>query len=268
MSFLNYFLNPTFLFLAILVLLFSLLFTYFESKIRSQNHTIESMVSLVSTVVEDIEGVKNGLNYLANNHNNNSISKPIFDTLNNQNNKLITVSDDEEDNDDDDDDSTDMDDEDNDDEDDEEDDDDEDEDDEDDEEDEDNDVEDNDADEEESLVIDYENHEMNHIKLLKIDNVDEIKMEDEIPSEEMTNLEDTMNEIEFESSKEEPLDNNIYNDLNELKSININLEETVDSQDYKKLPLQKLRSLVYEKGLVTDSSKLKKNELLKLLGID
>ena len=37
------------------------------------------------------------------------------------------------------------------------------------------------------------------------------------------------------------------------------------SIDYKKLPLQKLRSIVSKKKLVDDSSKMKKNELLQLL---
>ena len=38
--------------------------------------------------------------------------------------------------------------------------------------------------------------------------------------------------------------------------------------DYKKFTLSKLRSTVVEKGLVIDSSKLKKNDLLKLLGAE
>jgi hypothetical protein len=54
----------------------------------------------------------------------------------------------------------------------------------------------------------------------------------------------------------------------ELKTININLEEQLDSQEYKKFTLNKLRSIVAEKGLSTDSNKLKKNELLKLLGVE
>jgi hypothetical protein len=52
----------------------------------------------------------------------------------------------------------------------------------------------------------------------------------------------------------------------DLKTISIHLEETQhDSLDYKKLPLPKLRNIVAEKGLTSDASKLKKNELLKLL---
>lgn len=60
-------------------------------------------------------------------------------------------------------------------------------------------------------------------------------------------------------------------DIN-FKTINIsNLEEDINSNkniDYKKMNIQKLKSIVQEKGLITDSSKLKKQELLKLLGCD
>jgi len=60
-------------------------------------------------------------------------------------------------------------------------------------------------------------------------------------------------------------------DIN-FKTINIsNLEEDVNSNkniDYKKMNIQKLKSIVQEKGLINDSSKLKKQELLKLLGCD
>jgi hypothetical protein len=52
----------------------------------------------------------------------------------------------------------------------------------------------------------------------------------------------------------------------DFKSINVNLEEpSKESIDYKKLPLPKLRSIVSEKGLATDTSKMKKQELFKLL---
>ena len=58
--------NPTVLmFLGILVLVVALLVVYFESKMRDQNHKIASMLSLVSTLAEDMNGVKMGLNQLA-----------------------------------------------------------------------------------------------------------------------------------------------------------------------------------------------------------
>jgi len=44
-----------------------------------------------------------------------------------------------------------------------------------------------------------------------------------------------------------------------------NLEEDTRTIDYKKMTITKLKSIAQEKGLINDSSKLKKNELLKLL---
>ena len=60
----------------------------------------------------------------------------------------------------------------------------------------------------------------------------------------------------------------------DLKTISINLgeENTVNEGvvDYKKLQLPKLRSVVVEKGLAsnTDVARLKKTELFKLLGVE
>ena len=48
--------------------------------------------------------------------------------------------------------------------------------------------------------------------------------------------------------------------LEEIEDIHSN------KNDYKKLSLNKLRETVVSKGLIPDASKLKKNELLKLLG--
>jgi hypothetical protein len=57
--------------------------------------------------------------------------------------------------------------------------------------------------------------------------------------------------------------------MNNLKTINIHLEENKsDVTDYKKLSIQKLRSIVTEKGLAGDTSKLKKHDLFKLLGVE
>ena len=51
--------------------------------------------------------------------------------------------------------------------------------------------------------------------------------------------------------------------------ITINLENDEVSKgkiDYKKMSLNKLRDVVTKKGLVVDASKLKKNDILKMLG--
>jgi hypothetical protein len=51
----------------------------------------------------------------------------------------------------------------------------------------------------------------------------------------------------------------------ELKTIDITNLDDLPTVDYKKLSVPKLKILVGEKGLVADCSKMKKNDLLKLL---
>ena len=58
--------NPTFLmFLGILVLVVALLVVYFESKFREQNHKISSMLSLVSSLAEELNGTKMVIQHLS-----------------------------------------------------------------------------------------------------------------------------------------------------------------------------------------------------------
>jgi hypothetical protein len=56
----------------------------------------------------------------------------------------------------------------------------------------------------------------------------------------------------------------------ELKNISItdlgDIEDFHSSKEYKKMSLNKLREVAVNKGVVSDASKLKKNEILKLLG--
>ena len=52
-------------------------------------------------------------------------------------------------------------------------------------------------------------------------------------------------------------------DLDVVDPSKINLTK---SDNYKKMSLNKLREVAVEKGLVADASKLKKNDILKLLG--
>jgi hypothetical protein len=255
--------NPTFfMFLGILLLVVALLVVYFENKMRDQNHKIASMLSLVSTLAEDMNGVKFGLNHLARNTFQGAL-EPL-DPLNtafisSDENKLITVSDDENDSDEEsvatfeiNDESEGEDEEDN-------------------------------EDEESSDRDDLSSH--NDVKVLKL-NISKEADEDEDYEEnenlddleeldDQEDLDDNLSErsnletSELVDDRSELLEN--LEDLNEgpisasdLKTININLEES--QLDYKKLPLPKLRSIVAEKGLSADASKLKKNEILKLLG--
>jgi hypothetical protein len=228
---------------------------------RDQNHKIASMFSIVSTLAEDMHGVKMGLNHLAMTRANApNLEKPkSVPFIQKNDSKLITVSDNEDDS----------------------------------EEESDSDLEESDNEEDSDLESDLESdNESFHddIKVLKL-NANEEDLEDLEDVEDLEDLEDVEDvedelyetqSVSSETSKlispfvEETLplkyDNidseepnvNIY--ASDLKTININLEESnFDSIDFKKLSLQKLRSLVVEKGLLEDASKSKKNELLKLL---
>lgn len=81
-------------------------------------------------------------------------------------------------------------------------------------------------------------------------------------------------EIQNDTTINDVFMNNTTDNYINLKSINLNslenkLENTnyidYDTNEYKKMNISKLRELVQTKGLVEDASKLKKNELLKLL---
>ena len=52
-----------------------------------------------------------------------------------------------------------------------------------------------------------------------------------------------------------------------LKNIDvIDIGEVDSKSDYKKMSINKLREVVVSKGLIADASKLKKQDILKLLG--
>lgn len=100
--------TPTFLmFLGILLLVVALVVVYFESKMRDQNHKIASMLSLVSTLAEDMNNVKLGLNHVAMSRGGSQQQdvRPLEHQIQNNtivksSSHLITVSDDEDDTDD------------------------------------------------------------------------------------------------------------------------------------------------------------------------
>ena len=255
--------NPTFLiFLGILVLVVALLVVYFETKFREQNHKISSMLSLVSSLAEEVNGTKMVIHQLSMNQGPRfyqqqqqeqpSLEKKIIQTDN-----LITVSDDEDSDSDDDSDSdagseNSF--------------------------DEIESTQDSDSDDDDVSVIEIGDHN-NDVKILKLNissQSDDISQSDD--NFDVDNLDelDELDELDDSSDTESIKENNNLNETKnniksiDLKSINITLEETKTEQplDYKKLSLPKLRSVVSEKGLTPDSSKLKKNELFKLLGVE
>ena len=259
--------SPTFLiFLGILILVACLLVVYFENKAREQNHRIASMLSLVSTLAEDVNGIKFGLNHLAVNYIGGG--QPLEQNIENNNflnqENLIPVSDDEEDNDDDDDDFEDD--------------------------------ESNTTDDENSVLLLDDNDSDNNLKLIENElecesdsdseygdksevKVLKINISNDLKNEDIDNLEletsNDLNEISDDLDEDEILgdEQQITEtpnfDISNLKTINIHLEESKnDATDYKKLSIQKLRSIVAEKGLAGDTSKLKKHDLFKLLGVE
>ena len=275
--------NPTFfMFLGILLLAIAIVVVYFESKSREQNHKIASMLSIVSTLAEDMDGVKMRVHHLSTNQDGGNNLQPFSQHVNssleetgaylfqNNNDNLINVSDDESDDDESDDGESDD--------------------------DESDDDESDDGATDDGETDGEDNHA--NIKILKVDDINDIDCE-EIDSEEIDSEEIDSEEIDCEEIDSEEID--ILEELNEmedpegdssnnksvlellstpnddsnvnilatdLKTININLEEPLtDSQDYKKFAIPKLRSLVAEKNLSSSSdvSKLKKWELIKLL---
>jgi len=265
--------NPSFfMFLGILVLVAALLVVYFESKMREQNHKMASMLSLITCIAEEMNDIKSqprvGGSYpiqpFNSNFNPNSNSNLETSNINNTHiitTDLIQVSDDSDS-------------------------------------DSDSNSEDNDSEsgsdsdsENDSVKEVIEIGEQSDIKVLKLNissmnNIDENNNVDDL--DDLNNLDDLddlniLDEDHFSDDSASVDSNEEKNDIEEqkneeinildlnLKSINIsNLEEVKNpnSIDYKKFTLNKLRSTVVEKGLVDDSSKLKKNELLKLLGAE
>lgn len=130
--------------------------------------------------------------------------------------------------------------------------------------------------EEESDTSSYYDHEdedddiqVNNIDILNLGliNPENINIKDEEHNDK-NNLEIEMdnynNDIDYVKTihLEEPI--NIISEINDLNEIN-DITANSTKNDYKKMPLNKLRELVLEKGIVHDASKLKKNDILKIL---
>lgn len=214
-----------------MVLVVAILVVYFESKSREQNHKIASMFSIVSTLAEDMNQMKLAVGHIANlGFNGHTLEENIRPFSMQEGGQLIDVSDDDED--------SDI---------------------------EDDDGEESEVDSDSDSDSDDDDEEKADVKVLKINS------ESNFDDQEANELDDNsldLDELEY-LDEESILEIEVVQPV-EFKTITIDLEdnESEDSVDYKKLSLQKLKSVVVEKGLVADASKLKKHELLKLLGIE
>jgi hypothetical protein len=255
-------LSTSFLFsIAIVIILVGGLFAYFNHRLGAQNHKISSMMGLVSTMAEEMQYFRSKLSGRVVQEEENCCKIPDADLIHivpqfmgGSKESLIEVSDEEDSEDDlseasdsesesesDDDDLSESDEE-----------------------------SDDESDDEEqdskvkSICIDLGNE----IDINIGDEMgDEIEQEDTITISEIGNTK-TINLTEDISSFEitsKSLEN--INDIDiSIKLTNDYAEK--DKVDYKKMSLNKLREVVVEKGVVVDASKLKKNDILKMLGAE
>jgi hypothetical protein len=261
--------------LAITLFVASMLYIYISNKFAEQNHKINSMFSLISTMAEEQQYFRAKL--IGRNSQFNDLDKAQFapHLLNNENNEninndLISVSDNQDQESDYIDDSE---------------------------------SETNSESDSESEYDMEEYEQTNNIDILNLglinhDNLGLNETQNEINSnnnrDELIDIDsDSTSTINLSNIKtihlEEPIIQiNNTNELDLTSEININDNEhehtelvqdndtdtintsnTLDNhyrQEYKKMSLNKLREVIVEKGLLQDASKLKKNEILKLLG--
>ena len=282
-------LSTSFLFsIAIIIILIGGVFAYVSYRMGEQDHKLNSMIGLVSTMAEESQFFRSKLNMLQQKLSTKDL--PVVDQVQYASqmmvggqDELINVSDDEED-DSDDDESDDLEDDESEDLEDEESEDLEDDESEDLEE---EDLEEEDLEDDESEDKDLEEGRGEHIKRLNLTSaIDEspVKISYEEIDEDNNSFKETNNLVfddiaDFEATLEEAdiqlLAEDTKDDDNFLKNVSItgldngilSLEEIVSNKnDYKKMSLNKLREVVVSKGFTSDASHLKKNQILKLLG--
>jgi len=237
--------------IAVIVILVGATFTYLNHRMNEQDQKLQGMLSLITTMAQETSFFRSKLSSLSSGGSSGINTCPVMEPL-------IEVSDDEEDEDEDEEDEEDE------------------EEDEEDEEDEEEEEDEEDEEEEEDGEGDKDKEQKNPLLYLDISNVyfkDALKDLDTSNELHVVNELDTSNELhagkELESVElMEEVDGNL------IKNITItaaNIEEEKDDGDkskvdYKSLSIHKLREMVVSKGLTMDASKLKKNDIFKLLG--
>ena len=266
--------------IVIIIILTGGIFAYINYKMSEQNHKLTSMVNLVSVLAQDLHFVKSKVNY-SQKVEPNVLHYPSQLVGGENNSSLISVSDNEDLEDEDDYEDDDID-----------------------EDVDEDDYEDDDIDED--LVEDefdfITENTQDHIKLLNLSLAND-NIENNLQIEELTtnysNLEDVktiyfvnedIEDIEEENDQEkdvkeddikeeEVIDfgpdgtDSIYvsDHKHFLKNLVItddlgDIQDLSSKTEYKKMSTNKLREVVVSKGIISDASKLKKQEILKLLG--
>jgi hypothetical protein len=253
----NDLLSSSFLFsIAIIIILIGGIFAYVSYRMSEQDHKITSMLGLISTMADELQFFRSRTERVEReerqDRTDNIMISPVLDPNNlvpivSNYPTLISVSDDESESDsesesesesgsEDDDQSEES-------------------------ESEDDDQEDDDQGEEEEddLTKDVLNLEGEH-ETLDLEELEDLNRDETIKSIHL----ETPIDLNISKEEEQSVDELFVGDL---KTISImDLEESNKKPDYKKMSLNKLREVVVEKGLIVDASKMKKPELLKLLG--
>jgi hypothetical protein len=210
-----------------------------------QDHKISSMLGLISTMAEELQFFRSKLSRPVNNVSPTDIAQFSPQFLGGKHEALIEVSDDDYE-----------------------------EEEEDEEEDEDDESDESYTDDDETDDGDDEEEKTGDIKILNlslansdidyIENIEDIKDD----NNGIINIDNNDNDNDNEVKTIHLEETQINDDMGFLKNItSIDMSDLEEiKNDYKKLPLNKLREVVVTKGLTTDASKLKKNDILKLLG--
>jgi len=236
----SFFTIPYIAFLGFILLLITGVYIFLVKRMANQNHQFSSIVGVVTSLADELNRLKEFISTTL-------INKPKEIQL--TQNELIHVSDDEDD--DDTEDETDDDDE----------------------------SDDEEEDEIASNLIIESTDDVRYIQM--IPTVKDQAVKEEVVKEEVVKdqaqivKEEVVKVAEEKDTTLETIDNDSIHDItisltNDISLTNLtndedNVEETDQNVDYKKLTLNKLRSLIVEKGLVEDASKLKKPALLQLL---
>ena len=221
--------STSLLFLGVLVLVCALLFLYFENKAKEQNHKISSMLSLVSSLTEEIHSIRRQIQnqiFIGGNVNGDNVNGSNSNNNNQYNDDdLVSVSDNDDTYDEDDDD------------------------------------------------LDILEETCNNvieigdtIKVLTLLHPIELVSDGEDDDSTELDIDDTLGSSDEEIEEAKNIDIT-KGDIQMFDLKSIHLEEPA-MVDYKKLSIGKLKTVVTEKGLASNTSKMKKQELLKLLGID
>ena len=220
-----------FLTIGIVLILIGVAGMYFSQLILQQNQKISGMVDLISTMAQEMDFIRSRIQFGGVVSHNNTHIVSMNPGLEKREEGLIEVSDDEDD-------------------------------------------EDEDEDENESLEEDYHNKSI-IISSLNLENTNEdnsenikvINLGGSCEEEEGEDIEDDASSSSSSDDEVEAIKEfSIMDDLSILKSIEVDDFKTDNSAiDYKKLSMDKLKALVLEKKLSENASKLKKQDLIKLL---